>query len=715
MAVRTSARGNELMAAFSADSMRRSKIKLIRQTELSECGLAVLAMIANYHGLEINLGTLRQQFVPSLRGTTLRGLISIADQLGFTSRPVQVPLEALPGLILPAILHWDMTHYVVLERVAGRRLLIHDPAGLSRWVDLGEASQHFTGIALELQPAENFERGDVRRRLRLSQLWGRMTGLGRGLVQTLVLSLIMQAFILLSPYYLQIAVDRALPTEDRNLLVILALGFGLFTLINAAAALLRALVLLSIGTSLSFGVAANLARRLFRLPIAWFEKRHVGDILSRFQSIHPIQQALTEGAIAALLDGALAILTFALMCFYSFSLALIAAACLVIYGLTRYFLYSLERNAQENTIIANSKEQSMMIESVRGITTLRLFNLEGARHAQWLGLLMTATNANVNLSRVRIYQEISNGLIFGLEVIITTWIAILFVMNGAFTLGMVFAYFSYKTQFLTRAVSLVDKLTTFTMLSLHLERISDIALVDEDSSFIPLARPPQELEGHIELRGIRFRYAPSDPLVLQDVNLEVQPNDHIAITGASGGGKTTLVKIILGLMEPSEGEVLIDGLPLARFGVRNYHEQVTAVLQDDSLFAGTLSQNIALFDDAPDLERIIVSASAAAIHDDIQQMPMGYETFVGDMGSSLSGGQKQRILLARALYRRPRLLIMDEGTAHLDPATEAAVNAAISELGITRIIIAHRRETISAADKVYELHGGKLYQAEQPA
>lgn len=700
------------MAASTIRSMHRSKIRLIRQTEFSECGLAVLAMIANYHGLAINLATLRQQFVPSLRGTTLRGLISIADQLGFTSRPVQVPLEALPGLVVPAVLHWDMTHYVVLERAVGRRFLVHDPAGSSRWMDVEELSRHFTGIALEIQPAEDFQRKDARRRLRLNQLWGRMTGLGRGLAQTLVLSLIMQAFILLSPYYLQIAVDRALPTDDRKLLVVLALGFGLFTLINAGAALLRALVLLSIGTSLSFGVAANLARRLFRLPIAWFEKRHVGDILSRFQSIHPIQQALTEGAIAALLDGVLAILTFALMCFYSISLALIAAVCLSIYGMARFFLYSLERNAQESTIIANAKEQSMMIESVRGITTLRLFNLESARHAQWLRFLTAATNSNVKLMRIRIYQEISNGLIFGLEIIITTWIAIIFVMDGKFTVGMIFAYFSYKTQFLTRAVSLIDKLTTFTMLSLHLERISDIALVDEDPSFVPLAGPHQALSGHIELRGIRFRYASSDPFVLQDVNLEVQPLDHIAITGASGGGKTTLVKIMLGLIEPNEGEVLVDGMPLSRFGVRNYHEQVAAVLQDDSLFAGTLAQNIALFDDTPDSDRIIESATTAAIHDDVQRMPLGYETFIGDMGSSLSGGQKQRILLARALYRRPRLLIMDEGTAHLDPTTEAAVNVAIADLGITRIIIAHRRETISAANTVYELQGGKLNRAD---
>lgn len=507
---------------------------------------------------------------------------------------------------------------------------------------------------------------------------------------------------------MQVAIDSALPALDRDLLTMLALGFGLFALINVGATLLRSFVLLSAGTSLSFGIAANIARRLFRLPVSWFEKRHVGDILSRFQSIGPIQQALTQGAVAALLDGVLAIFTLGLMIFYSVKLALVALAAFALYAIVRVITFSFQRTAQEQSIVSHSKEQSILIESVRGMVTLRLFNRESARHAQWQSKLTDAVNADIGLAKVGVWQNTANTLIFGVENILTIWLAIGFVIAGGFSVGMVFAFLAYKTQFLTRAAALIDQGIAFKMLALHLERLSDIALAEQDVSFAAIEPLRRELKGRIELRNIRFRYSPSDPLILDGVNLVVEPGDHIAITGPSGGGKSTLVKIILGLLEPDEGEVLIDGTPLARFGHKNYHDQIGAVLQDDHLFAGSLADNIALFDDAPDMERIVAASHAAAIHDDIARMPMGYETLVGDMGSSLSGGQKQRVLLARALYRRPRLLVMDEGTAHLDAHCELAINQAIRDAVETRLIIAHRYESLLSADSVYVLSGGRM-------
>jgi ATP-binding cassette, subfamily B, bacterial CvaB/MchF/RaxB len=267
---------------------------------------------------------------------------------------------------------------------------------------------------------------------------------------------------------------------------------------------------------------------------------------------------------------------------------------------------------------------------------------------------------------------------------------------------------AYKTQFLTRVGSLIDQIVAFSMLGLHLERLSDIALAEEDPSFAASGEGHGPFAGGIALQGVAYRYAPADPEVLKGIDLVVAPGEHVAITGPSGGGKSTLAKVILGLVEPDAGELRVDGVPLARFGHKAYHGQVAAVLQDDHLFAGSLADNIALFDESPDMARILEAASAAAIHDDIVAMPMGYETLVGDMGSTLSGGQKQRVLLARALYRRPVLLVMDEGTSHLDAALEARVNDAISALGITRIIIAHRQETISRADRVLVLERGQL-------
>jgi ATP-binding cassette, subfamily B, bacterial CvaB/MchF/RaxB len=536
-----------------------------------------------------------------------------------------------------------------------------------------------------------------------------MTGMKRALAQVLLLSLVLQSFVLASPYYMQLAIDSALPALDHDLLTVLALGFGLFTIFNAVASILRSFVLLFAGTTLGYGIASNIARRLFRLPIDWFERRHTGDILSRFQSVAPIQTLLTQGAMAALVDGVMAILTLGVMLYYSATLAVLAIAAFALYAIARLVSFSLEREAKESAIIAHGKEQSIIIESLRGMTTLRLFGRETLRHALWQNRLTDAVNADVRVARIGIWQSTANGLIFGLENIVTIWLAVGLVIDGAgFSVGMVFAYLSYKTQFMQKASSLIDQGIAFKMLGLHLERLSDIALADEDISFSAGADIETALKGRIDLREVSFRYAPSEPLVLDGVSLVVDQGEHVAITGPSGGGKSTLVKLLLGLIEPDKGDVLADGLPLARFGQRSFRSQVGAVLQDDTLFAGSLAENIALFDDRIDMEQVVAAATAASIHDDIVRMPMRYETLVGDMGSTLSGGQKQRILLARALYRKPRLLVMDEGTAHLDPAHEAVVNASIAAMGITRIIIAHRRETLARAEKIFVLDDGRL-------
>ena len=692
----------------------RKRVRLVRQNEIAECGLACLAMIAGYHGLDVDLGTLRRRFVPSMRGAPLRSLISIADQIGLTSRAVKLPLEELGNLHVPCVLHWDMNHYVVLEHVKRGRALIHNPDGRSLAMPMAEVSRHFTGVALELRPSDSFETGEHRERLRIWQLWSRMTGLKRAIAQTLLLTLVLQAYVLASPYYMQLAIDSAVPSLDRNLLAVLAIGYALLLLVNTGASLLRSFVLLVAGTTTGFTISANIARRLFRLPVDWFQRRHTGDILSRFQSIGPIQSMLTQGAVAAIVDGLMAVLTLGLMLWYSALLAVIAVIAFILYAVVRVASYAFEREAREAAIIAAGKEQSTLIETLRGITTLRLFGRETLRHALWQSKLTDSVNANLRMARIGIWQGLANALIFGLENILTIYLAIRLVMDGSgFSIGMVFAYLAYKSQFIGKSAALIDNAIAFRMLGLHLERLSDIALSPEDRSFRDNPDGQAELDGRIALKGVSYRYSASEPPVLDSTDLVVAPGDFIAITGPSGGGKSTLVKVLLGLVEPDSGEILIDGRPLAQFGYKNYHRQIAGVMQEDSLFAGTLADNIALFDEQVDMDKVITAATAASIHDDIARMPMKYETLVGDMGSTLSGGQKQRVLLARALYRQPRLLVMDEGTAHLDVVHERAVNAAISAMGITRIIIAHRRETIEAAERVLVMKRGRLFASEE--
>jgi len=685
------------------------RIDLVRQAEVTECGLACLAMVANRWGSDIDLPALRRRFGVSVRGIGLRTLMQTADAMGLTPRALKLAPQAgvlagLSGIQTPAILHWDLDHFVVVEKVTKDRAFILNPAVGASWHDEQSLTKHVTGVALELRPSASFQPERDRTSLRLSQLWSGSSGFRRSMFQTAILSMVLQAHVLASPYFLQLAVDQALPSFDRDLLAVLAIGFGMFALISGAAYLLRSFVLLSSGTTLGFGISSNVGRRLLRLPVGWFEKRTVGDVLSRFQAVLPIQKFLTDTAAAAVIDGLLAILTLVLMAAYSPVLTLVPIAALATYGMVRWMLYGAEQSTENERIVAQGREQSMMIETLRGIVTLRLAGRETMRHAAWQNMLSKSLGASYARDRVKAWQQSAGNLIGTVEIVAVVWIAVSTAIGGGFTTGMIFAFLAYRLQFSTAARSLIDQFVAFRMLRLHLDRLSDIATQDEDGGF---SEPDGAIDfkGGISLRGITYRYGVHDPLVLKGVDIDVAPGEHVAITGTSGGGKTTLSKIMLGLIEPTDGQVLIDGLPLARYGRRSFREHVGAVLQDDVLFAGTISENVAGFD-VVDTERLWKALEAASIDADVQAMPMKHLSLVGDMGSSLSGGQRQRILLARALYRRPRLLVMDEGTAHLDSEHEKAVNSAISAMGITRIVIAHRQETIDAADRVIVLCDG---------
>lgn len=694
-------------APVEASRSRKRRIKPIRQAEAAECGLASLAMVANSRGHDFDLNALRRRFGTSSRGIGLRQIMDAASSLGLSPRALKVPLDDLGELELPAILHWDMDHFVVLERVSRGRAYIVDPAGDGRWHDAASLSRHYTGVALELTPQAGFEPTRERGGLRLRQLWAGAAGFKSAIAKAAILSLLLQAHVLASPFLLQLGIDAALPAGDMALMTILALGFGLFAIVNAGAFLLRSLVLLCSGTALAFAISSRFGRHLMRLPIGWFERRSVGDILSRFQSVQPIQHLLTESAAAALIDGLLAVLTLALMLLYSPLLTLVPLVSIAVYGAYRAYTLPLERRAENERIAAAGREQSAMIESLRGIVTLRLAGREALRHRLWQNRLSEALNAKYAYERIHAWQASVSILLLTLELVLIVWLAVRMTAAGSFTVGMIFAFLAWRLQFGFATKSLIDKSADFGMLSVHLDRLGDIALTAEDAGFGEPESAAEPPAGDIALRGVTFAYSPHEPEVLAGIDIHIRPGEHVAITGPSGSGKTTLSKILVGLLDPTAGTVLIDGVPLPAYGRRAFRAHVAAVLQDDLLFAGTIADNVAGFEPV-DEARLQAALDAAAIRDDVEAMPMRHLTLVGDMGSTLSGGQVQRILLARALYRRPRILVMDEGTSHLDAAHEKQVNASIAALGITRIVIAHRRETLAAAERVIVLEKGRV-------
>jgi len=676
---------------------------VVRQTEAAECGLACLAMVAAFHGHQIDLNTLRRRHPVSLNGVTLRALIQVASHLHLLCRPLRYDLEHIGQLRRPAILHWDMSHFVVLKAVGRKGIAVHDPARGEKFYPWSEASKHLTGVALELAPAEGFIARDERARLPLSVFWSQLSGSGHALVQVLVLSIVLQALAVAAPFYMQLTIDEVIARGDVDLLLVLALGFGLLMLIKTATTAVRSFIILVIQNVLHFHLGARLFHHLIRLPLSFFEKRHIGDLLSRFSSLQPIRNLLAEGLVTAFIDGAMAAITLVMIFIYSPTLAFVVLAAFFLYAALRLALYRVIWQRTEVTIQAQAQENSTFIESVRAIQSLKLFNRESEREAQWLNRYSDVVSANVRLGRAKIAFSTVNDAIFGLENIITVYLAARLALGNALTIGMIFAFMSYKQNFIEKAVQLIEKALDFRILGLHLERLSDIALTPlEPGHDRPIAYT-REIQGRIELRNVHFRYSENDACVLENINLAIAPGEFVTIMGPSGGGKTTLIKIMLGLLEPTSGEVLIDDVPLSVFGGRAYREQVGAVMQEDQLLSGSIADNICFFDPDFDQNRMIACAQLAGIHQEIMGMPMTYNSLVGDMGSSLSGGQKQRLLLARALYRQPRMLFLDEGTAHLDVENERYINQSLTQLRMTRLNVAHRPDISAGADRVIRI------------
>jgi len=685
------------------------RLPMLLQTEAAECGLACLAMVAAHHGLNTDLPTLRQRFQLSLKGATMVDLTRIAAQMQLNARALRAEMAHLPQLQLPCVLHWDLNHFVVLTQVGHGRAVIHDPARGVRRLPLDEVSKHFTGVVLELAPAVDFRPRTERQSISLRQLLGRVSGLKRSLLQIFALALALEGFLLLSPFFMQWVVDSVLVGADRDLLVTLGIGFGLLVFIQVATGAIRSWAVLYLSATLNLQWLSNVFAHLMRLPVRWFEKRHTGDVMSRFGAIQQIQQTLTTSFIEAVLDGLLVVLTLAMMCVYSVTLTAIALGCVGAYALLRWAFFRPLRAATEEAIVHDAKRSSHFLESLRGVQSIKLFNRQEDRQARFMNLVVDAMNANIATRKLDLLFGVLHKLVFGLERVAVIWVGALLVLDRSFSVGMLFAFFAYKEQFALRFSGLIDKAVELKMLKLQGERLADIVLTAPEAE---LLAPPrrQDVSAQLELRGVGFRYSDTEPAVLNGVSLVIEPGESVAIVGPSGCGKTTLLKLMLGIHEPQVGELRVGGQPLAQLGLRSWRDMIGTVMQDDQLFAGSIIDNISFFDARPDLAWVEECAKVASVHDEIEAMPMAYNTLIGDMGTSISGGQKQRLLLARALYKRPKILFLDEATSALDVDRERLVNQAVRQLDLTRVIVAHRPETIASSSRVIVLGDGRIAQ-----
>ncbi len=695
--------GNFRQIINQLDMRWRRHVPVIHQTETAECGLACLAMICGHFGKNIDLISLRRKFNLSARGANLAGINGIAEQLGMVTRALSLELDELGALKMPCILHWDFSHFVVLVSVKRNRYVLHDPARGRRYLGREEMSRYFTGIALEVWPGSEFQAETQQTRISLRSLINSIYGIKRTLAKIFCLSVVIEAINLVMPVGTQLVMDHAIPAGDRGLLTLISAGLMFFILLRAAVSMLRAWSSLVMSTLINVQWQSGLFDHLLRLPLAFFERRKLGDIQSRFDSLDTLRATFTTSVIGFIMDSIMVVGVFVMMLLYGGYLTWIVLCFTTIYIFIRLVTYGNYRQISEECLVREARAASYFMETLYGIATVKIQGMVGIRGAYWLNMKIDAINSGIKLTRMDLLFGGINTFVTACDQVVILWLGAGLVIDNQMTIGMFVAFSSFRGQFSERVTSLTSFLLQLKIMSLHNERIADIALHEKEEK-----KPEIEIVAHmgpisLETNDLSYRYDSQSAPIFSALSLSVAPGESVAITGASGAGKTTLMKVLCGLFEPDSGRVLINGIDIRQMGINNYHRMIACVMQDDRLFSGSIRENICGFAEEMDEEWMVECARASHIHDVIMNMPMGYETLIGELGEGLSGGQKQRIFIARALYRKPGILFMDEATSALDSESEHFVNVAIKNMNITRVIIAHRETTLKTVDRVISI------------
>jgi ATP-binding cassette, subfamily B, bacterial len=686
---------------------KKRRVPEMRQMTAVECGAACIAMILNYYGYAASITEVLDRCGVGRDGLTALEIVKSTRLYGLRVRAVSLDLEDFRFVTLPAIVHWEFNHFLIVERWSRKRIEVVDPALGRRTLTHAEFDEGFTGVAIMLEPGAQFEQRAPQKSL---TPWSYMRSFLRMraiIFQIMGTSLLLQMLGLAAPFLTEVIIDRILPGKDANLLMMLALGMLILILMQGVTAFLRSSLLIYLQTRIDTNMMLNFFEHMLSLPYRFFQLRLSGDLLARMNSNLAIRDLLTNQLISTLLDGGTVVTYFIILLFLSKLVAGIALGIGIVQAALLLLTSSSIRRLTQRDLEAQGKTQGYMNEVLSGIATIKAAGAEHRAFNRWENLFFNEMNVSLRLS----YLSSVVGTIFGilnvLSPLLLLWIGSLQVIAGNMSIGTMLAVNTLAIQFLVPLGALATTGQELQVVRAHFSRLADVIGTQPEQDIVQ-AQVPHLLRGQVELKHVSFQYDLNAPLILQDINVKMYPGQKIALVGRTGSGKSTLGKLLVGLIIPTSGAIFFDGIPLEQLNYQEVRSQFGSVLQESFVFSGSVKENIALNNPTMNMERVIEAAQIAAIADDIDKMPMGYDTLVSEGGSAFSGGQRQRLSLARALANHPALLLLDEATSSLDVVTERIVEQNLKRLPCTQIIIAHRLSTIRNADVILVLDHGTI-------
>lgn len=692
---------------LSLGGQQRRRLRQVQQTTATDCGAACLTMVLDFFGKSLRLDDVRDVVGGDRAGADALAILNAGRWYGLRGRGVKVEhIDSFEFLSPGAILHWRFNHYVVFESWDAKGATVVDPASGRRVVSREELRRSFTGVALMFETAEDFEPENARS-LGGQRYIRELKAQSNVLSRVLVMSVLLQLLALAAPLLTSLLVDRVVPRSDYHLLTVLGAGLVAVVVFHFVSTMLRAYLMLQLRTQLDAKITLEFLDHLVALPYAFFQQRSAGDLMMRLNSNTTVREILTTGALSGILDGSLVFLYLIFMFFTHWQLSLLV---LLLAGL-RIGLFLLTRQRQSDLMSEALQTQAVsrgyQVQLFAGIETLKSIGAEQRAVEQWSNLFIDELNVSLARGKLNaVFETLLATLAMASPFVILIFGTVA-VLDGQLSLGVMLAFNALAMGFLGPLSTLISTGVQLQLLGSYLERIDDV-LESEPEQHRHEVVPAGRLQGAIQLDGVSFRYGPSSPYVVREVDVDVAAGSFVALVGASGAGKSTLANLLMGLYTPTEGRIVYDGIDLATLELRTVRRQLGIVQQQPYLFGTSIRANIALADPGLSMHRVSEAAKLAQIHDDIQAMPMGYETPLADGGRNLSGGQRQRLALARALAHEPAILLLDEATSHLDALTEKNVHQELASMRATRIVIAHRLSTVVAADLILVMDDGRI-------